>query len=115
MKLALTAAAALAMLAPAAALAQTAPAAAPAPAATPAPAAAPAAAAKFNLDTPIETLVADPKAKAVLDADLGGDVTQNPAYENFKAMSFHQVQPYAPEKLPDDLLKKIEADLAAIQ
>ena len=97
------------------ALAQTAPAPAPAPATTPAPAAAPAAAAKFNLDTPIETLVADPAAHAVLTADFGGDVTANPQYDNFKAMSLNQVQPYAADKMPPALMKKIEADLAAIK
>jgi len=114
MKLALTVAA-LACLAPAAALAQTAPAPATAPAAAPALAAA-ASTAKFNLDTPIETLVADEKAKAVLATNFGGaDITTNPAYESFKAMSLRQVQPFAPDKLPDELLKKIETDLATIK
>ena len=92
------------------ALAQTAPAPAPAPTAAPA-----AAAAKFNLDTPIETLVADPAAKAVLTADFGGDVTANPNYEQFKGMSLHQVQPYAPDKMTDALMTKIATDLAAIK
>jgi hypothetical protein len=111
MKLVLTAAA-FACLMPAAAFAQT----APAPAATPAPAAAPASTAKFNLDTPIEAIVADEKAKAVLTTDFGGaDITTNPAYESFKAMSLRQVQPFAPDKLTDELLKKIETDLAAIK
>jgi len=95
------------------ALAQTAP--APAPAPTTAPATAPAATAKFNLDTPIETLVADPAAKAVLTADFGGDVTANPNYEQFKGMSLHQVQPYAPDKMTDALMTKIATDLAAIK
>ncbi len=93
MKFVLSTAAALAMLLPAAALAQTAPTtpdAAGAPASAPTPGAATIAtapAAKFNLDTPIETLVADPKAKAVLDADFGADITTNPQYDGFKAMS----------------------------
>ena len=86
-----------------------------APAPAPAPAAAPAAATKFNLDTPIETIVADEKAKAVLAASLGTDVTANPSYESFKSMSLHQVQPFAPDKLTDELLKKVETDLAAIK
>ncbi len=105
------AAAAFACLAPAA-FAQTAPAPAPKTAA-PAPAAA--AAAKFNLDTPIEALVADPKAKAVLDADFASDITQNPAYDQFKAMSLNAVAPFAPDKLTPELLKKVETDLAAIK
>ena len=81
----------------------------------PAPAAAPAAATKFNLDTPIETLVADPAAKAVLDKDLGKDVTQHPAYDQFKAMSLNGVAPMSGGAITDDLLKKIGADLAAIK
>lgn len=103
MKLIVPAAAALALLAPAA-FAQTAPAAAPAPAA----------AAKFTLDTPIEALVADPKAKAVLDADLPG-VTTHPSYDMFKGMSLRAVQPMSNGKLTDEALKKVETDLAAIK
>jgi hypothetical protein len=105
MKLIIAAAAAFACFAPAAAFAQTA---APASAAV-------APAAKFNLDTPIEVLVADEKAKTVLATDLNMDITQYPGYDNFKAMSLRQIQPYSNGALTDDLLKKIEADLAAIK
>ncbi|MCX8474266.1 MAG: hypothetical protein MT490_00585 [Sphingomonas sp.] len=108
MKFTLSAAAALACLAPAA-FAQT----APAPAPAPAPAAAPAAA-KFNLDTPIEGLVADAQAKAVLDADLPG-VSTHPSYDMFKGMSLRAVQPMSGGKLTDEMLKKVETDLAAIK
>ncbi|RYD48059.1 MAG: hypothetical protein EOP60_16350 [Sphingomonadales bacterium] len=111
MKFVVLAAAAFACLTPAAAFAQDAPA-APADAAAEAPAAA---AAKFNLDTPIETLVADPAANAVLTANLEGPVTSNPNYEAFKGMSLTAVAPYAPDKLPADKLKKIETELAAIK
>ena len=107
MKLIVPAAAALAFLAPGA-FAQT------APAVAPAPAAAPAAAAKFGLDTPIEALVADAKAKAVLDADLPG-VTTHPSYDMFKGMSLRAVQPMSDGKLTDEMLKKVETDLAAIK
>ena len=109
MKLIVPAAAALAFLAPGA-FAQT----APAPATAAAPAAAPAAAAKFGLDTPIEALVADAKAKAVLDADLPG-VTTHPSYDMFKGMSLRAVQPMSDGKLTDEMLKKVETDLAAIK
>lgn len=101
---------AAALFAAAPALAQTAPAPAPAPAPS-----ATAPAAKYTLDTPIETLVADPAAKAVLAADLGNDVTANPSYDQFKGMSFNQLKPYAPDKLPDALLTKLATDLAAIK
>lgn len=117
MKLVLTAAAALCLM-PATAFAQTAPApapaVAPAPAAAPAPGAAPVAVAKFNLDTPIEVMAADEKAKAVLMADLP-DLLPHPSYEQFKGMSLRQVQPYSQGALTDEIMAKVEADLAAIK
>jgi hypothetical protein len=73
MKLILTVAAPLCLM-PAAALAQTAP--APAPAVAPAPDVA----AKFNLDTQLEVMATDEKAKAVLMADLP-DLLPHPSYE----------------------------------
>ncbi|WP_010546026.1 hypothetical protein [Sphingomonas elodea] len=82
---------------------------------TPAPAAAaPAAAAKFNLDTPIETLIADEKAKAVLDTDIPG-LSAHPALDQFKSMSLRAVQPFSQGALTDEMLKKVETDLAAIK
>ena len=113
MKLVLTAAAALCLM-PAAAFAQTAPAATPATTPAAAPATAPAAAAKFNLDTPIEVLAADEKAKAVLMADLP-DLLPHPSYEQFKGMSLRQVQPYSQGALTDELMAKVETDLATIK
>ncbi|TGX53616.1 hypothetical protein E5A73_12390 [Sphingomonas gei] len=104
MKFIVPAAAALAFLTPGA-FAQTTPAPAPAPAA---------ATAKFSLDTPIEALVADPQAKAVLDADLPG-VSTHPSYDMFKGMSLRAVQPMSNGKLTDEALKKVETDLAAIK
>jgi len=108
MKTALFAALAAVSLAPAA-LAQTAP--APAPAA---PATAAAATAKFNLDTPVQDLVADPKAKAVLDADLPG-LSTHESYEMFKGMSLKQLSSYAADKLTPEILAKTEKNLAAIK
>lgn len=92
----------------AAAFAQTAP--------TPAPAAAApatATAARFNLDTPIETIAADAAAKAVLDADLPG-VTTNEHFDMFKSMSLRQLQPMAGGRLTDEALARVARDLAAI-
>lgn len=109
MKLVLTAAALA--CAPAAAFAQT----APAPAPTPAPAATPAAAAKFSADTPIEALFANDATKAVLVADGLGDVEKHPAYDQFKAMSFRAVQPYSDGKITDELLAKLDVDLAKVK
>lgn len=77
-----------------------------------APAAAPAA--TLSIDTPIAALVADARAKAVLDKHLPG-IDQHPAYEQFKGMSLKVVAPYSQGMITDDLLAKIAADLAAIK
>ena len=99
--------------------AQTAPAAAPAPAA---PAATTtttttttvAATPKFTLDTPIETIAADPAGKAVLDTDLA-NITSHPMYDQFKQMSLAQVQPMSQGQLTDAALAKVKTDLAALK
>lgn len=83
----------------------------PAPAA---PAAGAVAMTKFNLDTPIETIVADPAAKAVIDADIP-PLTSHPAFDQFKSMSLRALQPLSQGAITDELLKKIETDLAAIK
>ncbi|WP_423605792.1 hypothetical protein [Sphingomonas sp. MS122] len=106
MKTALFAALAAVTLAPVAA-AQTAP--APAPAA---PAAA--AAAKFNLDTPIQDIVADAKAKAALEANLPG-ITTHESYEMFKGMSLNQLSGYAADKLTPEVLAKTAKALAEVK
>ena len=105
--------AAIAALTAAPLAAQTAPApAAPAAAAT--TPAAPAAASKFTLDTPIETIAADPAGKTVLDTDLQ-NITAHPMYDQFKGMSLNQVQPMSQGALTDAALAKVKADLAAIK
>ena len=73
-----------------------------------------AAATKFNLDTPISDLVANPGAKAVLDTDLPG-LTTHPQFELFKSMSLTALSGMAPDKLPAEALAKTEADLAKIK
>lgn len=86
-------------------------------AATAGEAAAPAgteAAARFTLDTPIEQIVADDAARAVLDADLPG-VSTHESYEMFKGMSLKQLQPYSAGALTDEALAKVEADLAEVE
>lgn len=102
--------AALLTLIAAPALAQT----TPAPAPTPAAPATPAAAARLNLDTPIETVVADAEGKKVLDADLPG-LTTNDKYDMFKSMSLNQVAGFAPDKLTPERMAKVGADLGAIK
>ena len=95
----LVAALALAVLATASALAQT-----PSAAASP----------RFTLDTPIETIAADPKGKAVLDADFP-EMLGHPSYPDFKAMSLTQVQPLSQGAISDAMLAKARSDLAALK
>ena len=98
MKFLFTAAALLAM--PLAASAQTAP--APAPAA-----------AKLTIDSSIETIAANPKGKAILDAQFPGMLAHE-SYPMFKAMSLKQVQPYAQGRITDEQVAKVAAELAKL-
>ena len=81
---------------------------------TTAPAATATAAAKFTIDTPIEVLVADPQAAAVV-ASVFPTLTKNPYYEQFKAMSFKDVQPMSNGKITDEQVAKVAAGLAALK
>ncbi|HEV7313919.1 hypothetical protein [Sphingopyxis sp.] len=103
-----------ALMAAAPAFAQGTPAPAPAPAA-PAPApAAPAADAKYNLDTPLQDIVADEKGKAVIEKHFPGMIAL-PEYEMFKAISLTQLQPYSNGKITDEMLAATAKDLAEIK
>jgi len=51
----------------------------------------------------------------VLTSVLGGDITQNPFYDQIKAMSFAQVQPLSQGQITDELMKKLADGLAAIK
>ena len=73
----------------------------------------PAASAKFSLDTPVETLVANPATKAVLEANLPG-ITAHPQYETFKGMSLSVLAGFAPDKLTPERLAAVAAALAKI-
>jgi hypothetical protein len=81
--------------------------------AAPAPEATAPANAHYDLDTPIEVLVADPGARAVLDKNLP-NLRSHPAYEQFKSMSLRQLQPYSEGKITDEILAQTEKDLKAL-
>ena len=104
--------AALMAAAPAFAQGTTAP--APAPAAPAPAAAAPASDAKFNLDTPLQDIVADEKGKAVIEKHFTGMIAL-PEYEMFKAISLTQLQPYSNGKITDEMLAATAKDLAEIK
>jgi len=100
-----------ALMAAAPAFAQGTAAPAPAPAA---PAPAPASDAKFNLDTPLQDIVADEKGKAVIEKHFPGMIAL-PEYEMFKAISLTQLQPYSNGKITDEMLAATAKDLAEIK
>lgn len=70
-------------------------------------------AAAFTIETPIEALMADERAKAVVATHIPG-LDQHPAYDQFKALSLKALQPYSQGLISEELLAKIAVDLAAI-
>lgn len=78
------------------------------------PAAPAAATTKFSVDTPIEQIAADPKAKAVLDDAVPG-LTAHAMYDQFKSMSLAQLQPMSGGQLTDEQIAKAKTGLAAIK
>jgi opacity protein-like surface antigen len=85
---------------------------APAYAADSAPAAA-AAPAYSTATTDIGTLLDNPATKAVLDKNLPG-FSANPQIDMARSMTLKQVQQFAGDKMTDEVLAKVDADLATI-
>lgn len=99
----------------AAAAAVSTPAAAPVLAVDAAPAAATLAAAKFSSSaTSIGDLLDNPLTKAVL-VKHAALLVSNPQIDMARSMTLKQVQGFAGDALTDDLLAKIDADLAIIK
>jgi len=69
--------------------------------------------AELTIDSPIEVLMADEAARAVVLAELPG-LDEHPAYGQFKAMSLKAVQPYSQGMVTDEMLASISAGLAEI-
>ena len=79
-----------------------------------APAAAPAATARLNLDTPLETIMADAAGAALIESVAPGTAA-HPQYAAFKGMSLRELSAVASDKLTPDTLAKLEAALAQIK
>lgn len=76
--------------------------------------AAPAAAEVYNtVDTPIGTLIDDAAAKAIIEKYVPG-MTTSAQIDMARTMSLKDIQTYAAEQLTDDVLKKIDVELAAL-
>jgi hypothetical protein len=82
--------------------------------AAPALAEAEAAAPRLSVDTPLETILADPAGKAVLLANMPG-IDTHPMLDMVKTMSLRQIQPYSEGKITDELLAKIAKELGEIK
>ncbi|MDB5469527.1 MAG: hypothetical protein JWR84_1087 [Caulobacter sp.] len=63
--------------------------------------------------TPLGDLIKNPETKAVLEKHIPG-ISTNPEVEPVLGLPLKQIQGYAPDRLPDDLLAAIDADLAKI-
>ena len=88
-------------------------AAAPALAIEAAPAAAPAPAKFSTATTTIGELLDNPATKAVLEK-YAAAMVGNPQIDMARAMTLKQIQGFAGDALTDEVLAKIDADLAAI-
>lgn len=76
-------------------------------------AAAPASPAYTTAATDIGTLLDDPAAKAVLDKHAP-QFTANSQIQMARSMTLRQIQSYASDVLTDEVLTKIDADLAKL-
>jgi len=83
--------------------------------AAPVPAPAPTTATpKFTVDTPVETIAADPAGKAALDSVVPG-MTSHPMYEQFKTMSLVQLAPMSQGRITDEVIAKAKIALAEVK
>lgn len=88
----------------------------PAPAPEPAPAEPSTASptrAHFSLDTPIVDLLADPRAKAVLDKDMPG-LSTDENLSKFSGLSLRRLAPLSGGQMSAELMGKLAYDLAAL-
>lgn len=64
-------------------------------------------------DTPIGDLLDDPAARAIVEKYLP-EVVHGDQIDMARGMSLVAIQPYAPETITDEVLKKIDAELAKL-
>lgn len=64
-------------------------------------------------DTEIGTLLDDPAARAILAKHVPA-IVANDQIDQARGMTLQGIQPYSGDMLSDDILKKIDVDLAAL-
>lgn len=69
---------------------------------------------RFTLDTPISVLMADSRARAVVESTLPG-LSSRPNFNRVKGMSLRQLQKVTDGRLSNEKLKQAEQRLAAIK
>ena len=69
--------------------------------------------AKLTIDTPIEKLMADEDARAVVLETLP-ELDKSPYYPQIKGMSLKAVQPYSQGAITEEMLAKISEGLAKL-
>jgi len=67
-----------------------------------------------TIDMSIESLVADERAKMVLEKHLPG-ISNHPSYDQFKSMTLVELQPWSGGLITDEGIAKIKEDLAALE
>jgi hypothetical protein len=66
-----------------------------------------------TINSPIKELLADPKAKAILEKLFPG-FSNNPQLQMAMGMTLKQIQPFSRGVLTDDKLKQVEEELKKI-
>lgn len=66
-----------------------------------------------SADTPIGDLLDNPAARAIVEKYLP-EVVHGDQIDMARGMTLVGIQPYAPETVTDEVLKKIDAELAAL-
>ena len=69
--------------------------------------------ANFSLDTPVETIAANQRGKAVLDRDVPG-LMASQSYLLFEDMSLSQIATMSGGKLTETKLNRVQSDLAQL-
>jgi len=67
----------------------------------------------YTLDTPVETIAADPAGTAVLNKDIPGLLT-DPSYGLIKSMTLKSIARLSGGDLTEQMLAQTEADLKAL-
>lgn len=80
----------------------------------PAPSATAETAAKLSVETPIETIAADPAGRAVLE-ELMPTLLTHAMYDSFKGMSLKALAPYSQGAITEEELAAVDAALKAIK